>query len=204
MKRFGMLCALVAGALLLAGQAQAQEPGQNYFGIGYGINYTDGASPNTNTIDDGRVGGARIFGGKMWSNVGMEFGYYDLGEYDVNLLGVKVDEMKTQAVSVMGVLAVPIGSAYAFQGKAGVAFTQAQYSCIAQCGTAPNAFLDTRKRDVGGIIGFGVTARFAQNVLLRADYEHIGSVKHARATSVSTTEWEDGYDIFSISVMFTF
>lgn len=203
MKRFGMLCALLGGALL-AGQAQAQEPGQGYFGIGYGVNYTDGASPNTNTVDEGRAGGARFFGGKMWSNVGMEVGYYDLGEYDVNLLGVKIDEMRTQAIAVMGVLAVPIGPAYAVQGKAGVAFTHAQYRCIALCATSAGPLVDTTKYDVGGILGFGVTARFAQNVLLRADYEHIGSVKHARGTSVSTTEWEDGYDLFSISVMFTF
>lgn len=196
MKRFGMLCALLGGALL-AGQAQAQEPGQGYFGIGYGINYTDGASPRTDTIDEGRAGGVRFFGGKMLSNVGLEVGYYDLGEYDVHRLGVKIEEMRTQAIAVMGVLAVPIGPAYAVQGKAGVAFTHAQYRCIAQCGTF-------KKNDVGGILGFGVTARFAHNVLLRADYEHIGSVKHARRTSGSTAEWEDGYDIFSISVMFTF
>jgi hypothetical protein len=203
MKRSGLLCALLAGALL-AGQAQAQDAGQGYIGIGYGVNYSDGASPNSNTIDEGRSGGIRVFGGKMYSNIGMEFGYYDLGKYDVNLLGVKVDEMKTQAITVMGVYAVPIGTSYTFQGKAGVAFTQAQYACIAQCGTGTTQLLDTRKRDVGGVIGFGVTAKFAQNVLLRADYEHIGSVKHARATPTTTTEWEDAYDVFSISLVLAF
>ena len=58
MKRSGLLCALLAGALL-AGQAQAQDAGQGYIGIGYGVNYSDGASPNSNTIDEGRSGGVR-------------------------------------------------------------------------------------------------------------------------------------------------
>ena len=199
MKRTAILIAAMAGALL-ASHAQAQEPGQGYFGIGYGAATTDGTSPYDNTLDEDTAGGFKIYGGSMWERFGIELGFYNLGKYDVNFGGAKIAETKTAAVAVSGVLATPLGGGYSFHAKLGLAFTQAEFSCISLCGTGNPVLADTKKRGTSGLLGIGLGARIGQNVLARIDYEHFGSVHH----QISTTEYTDGYDIFAVSLQFNF
>ena len=199
MKRTAILIAALAGALL-ASQAQAQEPGQGYFGIGFGAATTDGTSPYGNTLDEDTAGGFKVYGGSMWERFGIELGFYNLGKYDVNFGGAKIAETKTAAVAVSGVLATPLGGGYSFHAKIGLAFTQAEFSCISLCGTGNPVLADTKKRGTSGLLGIGLGARIGQNVLARIDYEHFGSVHH----QISTTEYTDGYDIFAVSVQFNF
>lgn len=199
MKRSAILIAALAGTLL-ASQAQAQEPGQGYFGIGYGAVWTDGASPYGNTLDESTAGGAKIYGGSMWDRFGLELGFYSLGKYDVEFGGAKIADTKTAAVAVSGVMATPLGGGYSFHGKLGLAFTQSEISCNGACAPASPPLANTKKRGTSGLLGLGIGAKLGQDVMMRVDYEHFGNVHH----QTGTFAYNDGYDIFSVSVQFNF
>lgn len=199
MKKTAILIAVLAGALL-AFQAQAQEPGQSYFGIGYGAVFTDGASPYDNTIDESTVAGAKIYGGRMWGNFGLEVGLYALGKYDVKFAGTKISDTTTNAVAVSGVMMTPLGGGFSFHGKIGLAFTQAEIQCAGACIAASPTLANTTKRGVSGVLGLGLGARLAQDVLARIDYEHFGNVHH----QTDTFAYNNGYDIMSVSLQFNF
>jgi len=201
-KRTAILFAALAGALL-AFQAQAQEPGQGYFGLGYGAAFTKGASPYSDTLDEDTAGGFKIYGGSMMNDrFGLEVGYYNLGKYEVNFGGSKIADSKTQAIAVSGVLATPLGGGYSLHGKVGLAFTQFEFQCVAPfCGTGgPPVLANTKKRGTSGLLGLGIGAALAQDVTMRIDYEHFGAVHQA----VSTFVYKDGYDMLSVSVQFNF
>lgn len=200
MKRTAILIAALAGTLL-ASQVQAQEPGQGYFGIGYGAVWTEGASPYPNTIDEGTAGGFKVYGGSMWERFGIELGLYGLGKYDVSLGGVKIADTQTSAIAVSGVMATPLGGGYSFHGKVGLAFTQAEIACNGACtaGLGP-PLSDTKKRGTSGLLGLGLGAKLGQDIMMRVDYEHFGTVHH----QVGTFAYNAGYDIFSVSVQFNF
>lgn len=200
MKKTAILIAALAGTLL-AFQVQAQSPGQTYFGIGYGAVWTDGASPYTNTIDEDNVGGAKIYGGSMWNNFGLEVGLYSLGKYDVKFAGAKIADTSTMAAAVSGVMATPLGGGFSFHGKLGLAFTQAEFSCRgAPCATQFPVGTNTTSRGISGLLGLGIGAMLAQDVMLRVDYEHFGNVHH----QIGTTKYNDSYDILSVNVQFNF
>jgi hypothetical protein len=202
MKNIGTIIAVLAG-VLLGGQAYAQAPGQAYFGGSFGSVWTDGASPYVNTFDDDSAAGGKIFAGNMlWNKVGLEVGYYYLGEYDVSFGGTRFGQSETSAVAVNVVYATPLGVGYMFHAKAGLAFTQYLMSCrdAAICAASDPQLVNTTKRGTSGMLGIGVSASLAQDVALRIDFEHIGSVQEA----VGTTNYKDGYDLFSVGIQFTF
>jgi hypothetical protein len=198
-KRTAILIAALAGALL-GSHVQAQEPGQGYFGIGFGAATTDGTSPYDNTLDEDTAGGFKIYGGSMWDRFGIEVGFYGLGRYDVNFGGAKIADTETYAVAVSGVMAVPLGGGYSFHGKLGLAFTQAEFNCISLCGTGNPVLADTKKRGTSGLLGLGIGALLWRDAMIRMDYEHFGGVHH----QISTTEYTDGYDMLSVSLQFNF
>lgn len=148
MKKIGMLFAVLAGAIA-AGQSQAQQS-TAYLGIGGGAVWTDAATsvarPTPGNMHDEQIpNGLKIYGGRMWDHVGVEFGYYKLGKYDIiNVGGAVQDQLSTSAFAVSGVYSAPIGQGYVFNGKIGVAFTQAEYDCKVVCGATP--FINTRQR----------------------------------------------------------
>lgn len=199
MKRFGMLCALLAGALLAA-QAQAQQPGQGYFGVGVGSVWTDGASPYTNTADEDTSVGFKVYAGKLWGNYGMELGFYGLGKYDVDFNNAKIAESETFAAAISGVYATPVGAGFSFHAKLGIAFTQHEISCNGVCVVSSPQLVGTTTRGLSGLLGVGFGAQFSQNVAARFDYEHFGSVHQA----VGNEEYKDGYDMISVSLQFNF
>lgn len=199
MKKIGMLFALLAGAFL-ATQAQAQAPGQTYFGIGVGSMWTDGASPYIDTQDEDTAAGGKIYFGHMWSNWGMELGGYYLGKYDVAFGGSKIAESEAMAVTVSGVYAADIGAGFTFHGKVGIAFTQFEIDCLALCGSGTPPLLDTKQTGLSGIWSVGLGAKFTQNILARFEYEHIGAFHSA----VSTTEYKNSYDMVTLSLQFNF
>jgi hypothetical protein len=170
-KKTGILIAALAG--VLAGtQAQAQST-STYLGIS---------------------------GAAVWKDArfGVEFGYYILGKYDIeNAGGAVQDQLKASALAVSGVYSTPIGYGYSFNGKLGIAFTEAKYDCKLACG---GTFLDTRRRGTSGLIGVGVGWQAASNLAFRIDYEHIGGLQHA----VSTIRFKEGYDLMSVGVQLQF
>jgi hypothetical protein len=198
-KRTAILIAALAGAVLGA-HAQAQEPGQGYFGIGIGSATTDGASPYGNTFDDDTAAGFKVYGGSMWERFGIELGLYGLGRYDVELGGAKIAQTETFAAAVSGVMAVPLGGGYSFHAKLGLAFTRAEFTCISLCGTGTPVRADTIKYGTSGLLGLGLGAQLWQDALVRIDYEHFGSVHH----QISTTGYKDHYDLLSVSLQFNF
>ena len=200
MKTTAILIAALAG-LSLTAPAQAQAPGQGAFlGIGYGAVWSKGGSSIGNSINEDTVAGGRIYAGYMTSEyLGLEVGLHSLGKYEVFEIGtgIKTDEFKTTAVSVAGVLSVPVGSGYYFNGRLGLAFTNVEYDCLQVCG---GTFVDAKKRGTSGLLGIGFGARLGQNVMVRIDHDHFGGVHHA----VGNTEYKDSYDILSVNLQVNF
>jgi hypothetical protein len=195
-KRTAILIAALAGALL-ASHAQAQQGG--YVGIGYGSVWSNGGSFFSNTINEDTVAGGKIYAGYMTSEyLGLEIGLHNLGKYEVFLLGTKTDEFKTTAVSVAGVLSVPVGGGYSFNGRLGLAFTNVEYDCLQGCGVAP--LVDTKKRGTSGLLGLGLGAKLGQSAEVRIDFDHFGRVHHA----VGNTEYKESYDVLSVNLVLLF
>ena len=197
MKRTAILIAALAG-LCLTAPAHAQAPGQGaYLGIGYGSVWSKGGTFFIDTINEDTVAGGKIYAGYMRDdNWGIELGLHHLGEYEVFFLGAKSDEFMTTAVSVAGVFSTPIGAGYSFNGRLGLAFTNAEYDCLQDCVT----FNDTKRRGTSGMIGLGLGARLVPGVSVRIDFDHFGSVHHA----VGNIEYKESYDILSVNLQVNF
>jgi hypothetical protein len=193
-----LLLPLLAAAF--AAPAHAQRQG-GYFGAGALHASTDNAREFAlafgGTSADKTADGLKVYGGYLWNQFGIEAGYYDLGTYDVRTGTVKSDEFKVSAFAVSGVLAMPMGSRFTLNAKAGVAFTSVDYRCFAACG---GNFVDTGESNVAGLLGAGVAWRPAPNFSLRADFEYLGDVTH----SVGLLEAQYPYRIFSLSAQLNF
>jgi OmpA-like transmembrane domain len=198
MKKIGMLSVLLAGALWSA-LAQAQASGQWYLGVGGGAVWT-GDSPYPSTIQDTVDSGGKVYAGGIGEHWGVEFGYYYLGKFDINASDVKVGESKVQSVTAAGVYSTEFLGGFLFHGKLGVALTQQQYTCTAQCGALSPQNIDTKKSGLSGVWGLGVGVRVARNFELRTDWEHFGAVHEA----ISTQSYHSGFDLFSISAQLNF
>jgi hypothetical protein len=197
-KRTVILIAALAGALL-ASHVQAQQPGRGYLGIGYGSVWSKGGTIG-GTISEDTVAGGRIYAGYMTSEyLGLEIGLHNLGKYEVfdAETGVKTDEFKTTAVSVAGVLSVPVGGGYYFNGRLGLAFTNVEYDCLQDC---VSPFIDAKKRGTSGLVGLGFGARLGQGAEARIDFDHFGSVHHA----IGNFEDKHSYDILSVNLVLLF
>ena len=199
MKKIGMLFALLAGALLAA-HAQAQAPGQYYFGVGVGAMWSNGASPYTNTSDDKRATGGKIYAGKMAGSWGLELSGYHLGDYDVKFNNVTIAESKPRAIFVSAVYVTDLGGGYTFHAKGGIGFTRHTYTCVSSCGTGTPANVDTETDNLSGMWALGFGSRLTQNIEARMDWEHVGSFHHA----VSTTTYKESVDMFTVSLQFGF
>ena len=198
MKKIGMLFAVLAGTLWAA-QAQAQSPGQWYMGVGGGAVWS-GDSPYPTTIQDTVSSGGKVYAGGIGEHWGVEFGYYYLGKYDINASDVKVGEQKLQSVTAAGVYTAEFMPGFLFHGKLGVAFTENQYTCTAQCGALSPTNIDTKKNGLSGVWGLGVGIRVARNFEIRSDWEHFGSVHEA----ISTLNYHSGFDLLSFSAQLNF
>jgi hypothetical protein len=195
MKKIGMLFALLAGALLAA-QAQAQAPGQTYFGFGGGAVFTDSRYPSPLASTEDTKAGGKIYFGTLGEAFGWEIGGYHLGKYDVTAAGTKFAESSAWAIAVSGVYATDLGAGYSFHAKAGIAFTQHELDCpTAVCG-----FSNSTKRGQSGLVGMGIGARLTQNIQTRIEFEHFGNVHQA----AGATEYKDAYEMFSVSLQFNF
>lgn len=198
MKKTALVLALLAG-VVLAISAQAQEPGKGYFGLGYGANWSSGANQTAGTTNDGVAGGFRVYGGNMWSNWGMEVGYYDLGKFDIKLAGAPYARLKTQAVTVAAVYAAPLAAGYNLSAKLGIAFTRATNECV-QCGIGNPLNVNTWMNGLSGVYGLGLEAKLASDVAMRIEAEHFGGVHH----DIGGFEYKSAYDTLSASVQFLF
>jgi len=205
MKRTAILIAALTG-LLLTAQAQAQAPGKGfYMGLGYGTVWSDAGLIYPNTINEDTSGAGKIYAGFMMNdNWGMEVGLQSLGRYELEFNNAKISDMKTQALSVTAVYTKPLFDwGYNVNLRFGLAFTDARYTCVSDCGIggAPGLLnIDSRKRGTSGTIGLGFTAVLSEDFSLRLDYDHFGSVHHR----VDLTEYKDAYDVLSISLQLLF
>jgi len=196
MKKIRILLVVFSG-VFLATPALAQWRG-GYVGAGFVSASTENAADFAdaffvNASGDKTATGLKVYGGYMFSrNVGVEVGYYDLGTYEIKSGGTKTDEFKTTAFTVSGVGSWPLGTAFNLNGKLGLAFTSADYTCIQGCG-AP--FVNTSKSGTTAVIGIGVGWQATKSFSLRADLEQFGHVTHA----VSNLENDASYTAFSVS-----
>jgi opacity protein-like surface antigen len=196
-----MIAALIG--MFAGSQAHAQSSG-GYLGISGGAVWTDAASSVAGFAggvhDESIPNGFKVYGGRIRDRFGIEFAYYYLGEYEIeDGAGVVQDALETRALAVSGVYSAPIAPGYAFIGKLGIAFTEAQYDCRLNCG--PPFFVDTRRRGNAGLIGLGITSQIAGNVALRMEFEHIGNVRHGISNAI---RFNDGYDMLSVGLHVNF
>jgi hypothetical protein len=196
---------LVLAGMFVAGQAQAQAPGPGfYLGGGVGGVWSDAGEIYSDTINEDTVLGGKVFAGKMWSpNWGMEVAFHHLGRFDVMFNGAKISDMETRALSVAGVYTTALGGGFDFNARLGLAYTEATYTCKSLCGpgaTPGLANVSTYMRAVSGLVGIGLGARVTQNLVVRIDFDHMGSVHH----KVDATEYRDGYDMLSANLMILF
>lgn len=200
MNKFTSLLAGLAGALI-AVPLHAQQGG-GYFGVGALSSITDNARDFALAADgsgaDRSASGFKAYGGYLSQNgVGIEGGYYDLGRYEVSIDGTKSDDFSISAFAVSGVIAAPLGSAFLFSGKLGLAFTTVQYRCFQLCDVN---LIDTKVTDVAALLGAGLGWRVSRNFSLRADFEYLSDVTHA----VGLIEENFPYRVFSLSGQFNF
>lgn len=195
------LAALAAACLITP--AQAQTPG-GYAGVGVMSVWTNNAKEFARATygfsggGDDTATGFKIYGGYLWpSRFGVEVGYYDLGSYEVKDFGAKTDEFAVNAFTVSGVFAMPIGRNFDFNAKAGIAFTNVDYTCVTGCGFP---YVNTSKSGTAGVLGAGVGWRVAPNFSLRIDHEYFGGVRHA----VGSIEVDYGYSALSLSAQVRF
>ena len=187
-------------AVALASPAHAQSQG-GYFGAGALHVSTDNARDFAlafgGTSADKTADGLKLYGGYLWNQFGIEAGYYGLGTYDVRVGTATRDDFKVSAFAVSGVLALPMGSRFTLNAKAGLAFTSVDYRCYFSCG---GNFVNTGESNVAGLLGAGVAWRPAPNFSLRADFEYLGDVTH----SVGLLEAQYPYRIYSLSAQLNF
>lgn len=196
-----LLAALAVACLMTPAQAQTRG---GYAGAGVMSVWTNNAKDFASATygftgsGDDTTTGFKVYGGYLWpSRFGFEVGYYDLGSYDVKDFGAKTDEFAVNAFTVSGVFAMPFGGNFDFNAKAGIAFTNVDYTCVTVCGFP---YVNTSKSGTAGVIGAGVGWRVAPNFSLRADYEFFGGVRHA----VGSIEADYDYGAFSLSALVRF
>lgn len=192
MRRAALLFAFVAG-MASAGQSSAQGA---YAGIGIMSVTTDNAADfgyAFATSGERSATGVKLYGGYVWpSRFGVEVGYYDLGSYDVFTGNTKTDEFATTAFTVSGVYDMPFARQFVFSGKLGIAFTAADYTCLAACG---GTVFSSSKSGVAGLFGVGLGWRPARNFTVRADFEVFADVLHRAGVN----EAYYPYSTFSVS-----
>ena len=151
------------------------------------------------TEDKTTPNGGKVYAGYLRGKWGLEFGYYYLGNREIENAGGQVqDEMETTAIVVAGVFQTPIAQGFDFVARAGVAFTNAEYDCKLSCGTMP--FVDTKTTSTSGMWGIGVNMRMTRSLSFLLEYEHIGSVHH----NVGNIEFQDGYTMYSVGARLQF
>ena len=202
MKKIRILLVVLSG-MFLATPALAQTGG--YVGAGF-------MSASTKNADDFAVAangpggkgdktatGLKVYGGYMWGRYGVEGGYYDLGTYEVkDAGGVKTDEFKTSAIAVSGVGSWPLGTSFNLNGKLGLAFTSADYTCVLGCGGP--ILVDTKKSGVSLLVGGGLGWQATKSFSVRGDLELFNNVKHAAGTESN----DASYTTFSVSAQYNF
>ena len=202
--KWGLALAAALAAAMAALPARAQEaPGGFYVGIS-GAAVTSDAGRSLQTITGGTEdkqtpNGGKVYAGYLRGKWGLEFGYYYLGNREIENAGGQVqDEMETSAIVVAGVFQTPIAQGFDFVARAGVAFTNAEYDCKLSCGTMP--FVDTKTTSTSGMWGIGVNMRMTRSLSFLLEYEHIGSVHH----NVGNIEFQDGYYMYSVGARLQF
>jgi len=189
MKKTALLFALLVGALP-ATQASAQGA---YAGVGVLQASTNNAQDFAAFIvgpggsADGSASGFKLYAGYQWqSRFGVEAGYYDLGTYAVSTFGVKTDEFATTAFAISGTYAIPMGTSVDLNFKFGIAFTNADYTCLTGCGYP---FISSGRSSSAGLFGAGVGWRFAPNFGLRGDFEYFTGVEHSVAGNLGIYDY---------------
>jgi hypothetical protein len=201
MKKIQILLVAFSG-VLLATPALAQQRG-GYIGAGFMSSSTNNASDFATAANglsgsgDKSATGLKVYGGYMFGRYGVEGGYYELGTYNVKFGATTTDKFKTTAITVSAVGSFPLGTAFNLNGKLGLAFTNADYTCVQACG-AP--FVNTSKSDVAPLLGIGVGWQATRNFSLHGDLEIFTGVRHA----AGGVEDKSDYTAFSVSAQYNF
>src|SRR5574341_463084 len=185
--------------MLIAAHAQAQGNGL-YFGAGGSSNWSHGGAVYNDTVNEDVSAGGKAYLGYRWDRAAMEFGFTHLGKYESHFLGAQVGEMETRAITVSGVYAWPLVPGYSLGAKLGLAFTEADYTCVSLCGTGVPLNVNTKKRGLAGVLGFQGYIHMTSNFMVRVEFEHYGNVKH----QVDTTEFNEAYDVLTVGLQLNF
>jgi OOP family OmpA-OmpF porin len=177
-----LLAALAAALVMNPAQAQMRGQGGGYVGAGAMSVSTDNATDFAAVFigpggsADDSVSGLKVYGGYVFpGGFGIEGGYYDLGTYDVRTGGAKSDEFKVSAFAVSGTYSLSFGASFEANFKAGLAFTNVDYTCLTGCG---GFFVSAGNSGVAGLLGAGLGWNASRNFSVRADFELFSGVPH--------------------------
>lgn len=184
------LAAMAAAGTLSAGAAQAQE---SYwlFGLGGGQTrgvFNDQALSNANIgpapvggftnysiVGDRRDKGYKVFFGRQFNRyLGLEVGYFNLGEYGFRNstlpTGSLTGEIRAQGANADLVLTLPVSQNFALLGRAGAAYTRTRSEYVGTGAvTAPNRSPSQRKATPK--IGLGMQYAFSDSFMMRGEAE---------------------------------
>ncbi len=182
--------AMAAAGTLMAGAAQAQD---SYwlFGLGGGQTrgvFNDQALSNANIgpapvggftnysiTGDRRDKGYKVFFGRQFNRyLGMEVGYFNLGEYrflnSTLPTGSLNGEIRAQGANADVVLTLPVSQNFALLGRAGVAYTRTRSNYTGTGAvTAPNPNPSERKATPK--VGLGMQYAFSDSFMMRGEAE---------------------------------
>lgn len=206
------VAALAAAGLLLASTAaQAVYDTGIFFGgnVGYvnlsdesgttGSQFSQPGFAGSVTVDDSDLGW-KVFAGYSFTDFfGIEVGYTDLGEAELNLTAtapVAATQKATRGIKGYNVSAVarwPLMEKFELMAKFGGFFWDSDFnSTITTGGTTINASIDDDGTDMTA--GLGVKVKLTEHVGVRAEWDRYIDVSDA----------ESDIDLFSMGIEFTY
>ena len=169
-------------------------------------NYFDGAlthngASGLSSHDTGNGNQWRLQGGYQFNpNLAIEAGYIDFGtaKYKATYAGGTAHgSLKAGGFDVVGLALIPLSPDFSIFGKAGLVYANVKSSLSAN-GPAALASESNSTHVARPLLGVGASYKVAQNVDLRADFDHVSGL----GKSSTTGKMND--NLFSIGVAYHF
>lgn len=181
---------LACSATMVLAQPAAQSPW--YFGVSAGAstsNSPDGDSPvtgattNAYTKNNTSTGYKIVLGKQLNKNLAVEFGYVDLGKFDVKNTvnggtGTLTTTSKHAGVTVMAVGIAPATERLSFMGKIGL-MASSSNSDRAPTGSVTGGASSATVSEGNLAYGLGVQYDFSKTLSMRAEYDVYAGLRAA-------------------------
>lgn len=118
------------------------------------------------------------------SNLAIEGGYIDFGKAKYSATyagGAAAGELKAGGVDLVALGILPLADKFSIFGKAGVVAVKAKSSLVASA-PASAATANASSSEVRPLIGLGASYKVADNVDLRAEFDHVNGIGKTNKT----------------------